>query len=114
MNNLIEIIDLRLDATLDSVTIELSTDRPAELISSQADEPPRLVVRLPGARIRPGANVPLTVTLNTPLVERVNLIETSDDNSVVLLIIYLGQDANYTVGSDATTVRVNIGRGTGG
>lgn len=110
----IEIIDLKLDATLDSVTVELTTDRPAELISSQADEPPRLVVRLPGARIRPGANVPLTVTLNTPLVERVNLIETSADNSVVLLIIYLGQEARYTVGSDATTVRVIIGRGTGG
>ncbi len=111
---LIEIIDLRLDATLDSVTVELTTDRPAELISSQADEPPRLVVRLPGARIRPGANVPSTVTLNTPLVERVNLFETSADTSVVLLIIYLGQETRYTVGSDATTVRVTIGRRTGG
>lgn len=110
----IEIIDLKLDATLDSVTVELITDRPAELISSHADEPPRLVIRLPGARIRPGANVPLTVTLNTPLVERVNLIETSADNSVVLLIIYLGQETRYTVGSDATTVRVIIGTGTGG
>jgi hypothetical protein len=104
----IEILDLRVVATEDSVSIEVATDGPAELVTSQASDPPRLVVRLPNARIADGAGVPSEVRLNTPLAERVNLIKTSADSNVVLLVVYLGQGTRFTVGSDARTVRVTI------
>ncbi|HDS29662.1 MAG TPA: AMIN domain-containing protein [Firmicutes bacterium] len=102
------VTDLRVVATRDSVTIEVVTDGPAELVSSHASDPPRLVVRLPNARILNGASVPSAVNLNTDLVERVNLFQTSTDSNVVLLVVYLGENTRHTVGSDVRTVRVTI------
>ncbi len=105
----IGVTDFRVEATEDSVIVELRTDRPAELISSSAGDPPRLILRLPNARIAEGADIPPRVTLNTPLVESVNLSESSADSMFVTLVIYLGPDARYTISSGPNAIRVNIG-----
>jgi hypothetical protein len=105
----VEVKDLRVEATSDQVTVELITDGPPELSSRSATDPPRLIVRLPYTRIARGSSFPTSVALNVPLVERVVIAETSDDSIVtVLLVIYMGPGTRYTVGSDAQSVRVII------
>ncbi len=107
---LLEVLDMSVSASDDAVTVEVITDRPAAFSTSSATDPPRLLVRLPDARLDPGASIDNSVTLNVPPVERVNLIEGSSDNKVVILVIYLGEESRHSVTADARAVRVSIWR----
>jgi hypothetical protein len=110
---LTDIVDFRVLATSEHVTIEIVTDEPVPFSTSTASDPPRLIVRIPDARIATGSNAASDVALNVPLVERVNLIESSTDNRIVVLVVYLGEDTRHSVASDARTVRVTVWRAPG-
>jgi tetratricopeptide (TPR) repeat protein len=104
-----EILDFSVEATADQVTIQLATSSPAAFGSSAATDPPRLIVRIPDARLAL-SSLGRSVALNTPLVERVNLVESSTDSNVVILVIYLGGATRHAVAADARSLRVSVGR----
>jgi len=106
---LTEILDFGVEATAEQVTIRLMTDRPAAFSSSVASDPPRLIVRMPDARLAL-SSLGCSMVLNTPLVERVNLVESSTDSNVVILVVYLGEATRHAVAADARSLRVSVGR----
>lgn len=100
------VVDLRVLATSEQVTIELITDEAVAFSTSNASDPSRLIIRIPDARIATGSAD--NVALNVPLVERVNLIESSTDNRIVVLVVYLGENTRHSVASEGRTVRVTV------
>jgi hypothetical protein len=101
--------DVNVNATADKVTINFLTSGTIELSSRSSGNPSRLIIRLPRVKVAEGANFPRNISLNTSLVDRVAVVESSDDNIMtVLLVLYLGENVRWSVGSDAQAIRVNV------
>lgn len=108
---IVEILDLEISATHDQVSVNVIVDRPAAFSTSTASDPPRLIIRLPGTRIAAGSSIIRDININVPLVERVHLGEGSTDNkTVAILVIYLGENVHHSVSADDHSVRVRIGK----
>ncbi len=103
-----EILDLYVNAEQDCVTIKIITDQPVAFSTSRGIEAPRLFIRIPDARIAVESNIVRSVVLNVPLVERINLVESTDSNMYVSLIVYINQDARYSVAADSRSVNITI------
>lgn len=110
---LVDIVDFRVLATSEQVTLEIVTTEQVAFSTSNASDPPRLIVRIPDSRIATSSNEASDIALNVPLVERINLIQSSTDNRLVVLIVYLGDNTRHSVASDARTVRVTVSRAPG-
>lgn len=106
----IEILDLAFSATSENVLVQINTSGPVELHYRSASNPPRLVLRLSRAAISSNAHFPENITVNTPLVDRITMIQSPEEKSTVIFMIYLGEDARYSVSSDSMSVRVNISK----
>jgi len=107
---IVEIYDLRVETSPDQVTIELFTSNPAAIGTSRGSEPPRLFVRIPDARLVPGAGIARSISLNTDLVERINIVDNTENNLWVSLIVYLDQNTRHSVAADSRSIRVTITR----
>ncbi len=107
---IVEIYDLRVDSTTDQVIIELFTSNPAAISTSRGTEPSRLFVRIPDARLSEGAGIARSISLNTDLVERINVVENTDSNLWVSLVVYFDQNTRQSVAADARSIRVTITR----
>jgi hypothetical protein len=106
---IIDVQDLRVDATSDRVTIVLATSGPAEFSSRSATGPQRLIVRVSHARVSPGGGCPNGMALNVPLVSRIAVAKSSDSGEkTVLLVVYMADGARYTVGSDSSGIRITV------
>jgi hypothetical protein len=47
--------------------------------------------------------------LNVPLVSRIAVAKSSDSGEkTVLLVVYMADDARYTVGSDSSGIRITV------
>jgi len=109
-NPAIEVLDLKVSASQEQVRIEIVTNQPAVFSTSRGDDPPRLFVRIPDARIAAGASFLRSANLNVPLVERINFIENADSNMYVSLVIYLGADTRHSVAAESRSVIITISR----
>jgi len=108
-NSLVSITDLRVDAVQNQVTIEIVGNTQMAFGSSSASDPPRLIIRIHNSQLSEGAGIPSSVSINTFLVERVNVVESSTDNSdVVMLVVYLGTQTRQSVSSGTNSVRIVI------
>jgi len=104
----VQVSDLKVSATDSHVIIEIVTSRAAALSTSLGSDPVRLFVRIPDAQVALGSQIPGSLALNVPLVERINVIDGSDTNVYISLVIYLGDGARYSVSSQSSSVIINI------
>jgi len=106
----LEIRDIRITASETRVVIEVHTSRPAIFSTSRGTDAPRLFVRVPGAIIPEGAPVSRNININVPIVERISVVENSDTNSYVSLVVYLDPAARHSVAAVGQTLQITIAR----
>jgi len=104
----IELRDIRVVASDRQVTIELITSRPAEFSTNRGTDAPRLFLRIPNAVIPAGATVPREISVHVPIVERISVVDGSDTNSYVSLVIYLDPAARHSVAAVGHSLLITI------